>query len=55
MTIEEIDHIPSFDITVKRESMVDDMFEIYSLLFKDEATKREDISFEELCGMNSNF
>ena len=47
----EIDDVPTFDITVKKESLVDDMFEIYSQLFKDEVVSRDEISFEELCGM----
>lgn len=50
MTI-EIDHIPNFDITVKQDTLEDDMFAIYSQLFKDEAITRDQISFEELCGM----
>ena len=48
----EIDHIPSIEITVKRESMVNDMFAIYKQLFSDEAVTKDQISFEELCGMS---
>ena len=47
----EIDDIPTFDITVKRNSLEDDMFTIYSRLFKDETTTKDQLSFEELCGM----
>ena len=47
----EIDDVPNFDITVKKESLVDDMFEIYSHLFKDKAISKDQLSFEELCGM----
>lgn len=41
-----LDSIPSFDITVKAESLQDDLFEVYKLLFKD--TNRDDVEFEEL-------
>ena len=51
----EIDNIPTFDITVKKESLEDDMFTIYSLLFKDEAITKDQLSFEELCGMIEQF
>ena len=42
----ELDGIPSFDVTVKAESLQDDLFEVYKKLFKN--TAREEVEFEEL-------
>lgn len=42
----ELDGIPSFDITVKAESLQDDLFEVYKLLVKN--TSRDEVEFEEL-------
>ena len=42
----ELDGIPSFDITVKAESLQDDLFEVFKLLVKN--TSRDEVEFEEL-------
>lgn len=43
----EID-TPDIDVTVTQEHLQDDLFKIYSQLFKD--IKREEVCFEELQG-----
>ena len=45
----EIDHIPRFDITVGRETLEEDMYRIYSLLFGDEVS-RDRVLIKELSG-----
>jgi len=42
----ELKDIPNVDVTAKVDSLEDDLFKIYSELFKD--VKKEDLVFEEL-------